>query len=118
MGATAKIKSIPLYVGNVYRQIQFTREKSCHPNLIKLKIFYFGIAGKSFKERFFNHNNSFNHEINANNTEQLEEYRESKITSFALKVSRNIVRKWQPYKLRKKDGSIKNERLIYTRKAI
>ena len=46
---------------------------------------YFGVAKKSFKDRFYNHTKSFTHEYHANDTELSKEYWDNKGTALFQK---------------------------------
>ena len=63
---------------------------------------YFGVAEKSFKDRFYNHTKSFTHEDYANDTELSKEYWDIKRNNFIPKVTWSIVRECPPYSLSKR----------------
>ena len=90
-----------LKVGNVCRQIQFTRESNLNPTQLQRQI-YFGVAEKSFKDRFYNQTKSFTHEDYTNDTELSKEYWDIKRNNFTAKVTWNIVRECPPYSLSKR----------------
>ena len=52
---------------------------------------YFGVAEKSFKDRFYNHTKSFTHEDYTNDTELSKEYWNIKRNDFIPKVTWSIV---------------------------
>ena len=62
----------------------------------------FGVAEKSFKDRFYNHAKSFTHEDYANDTELSKEYWDIKRNNFIPKVTWSIVRECPPYSLSKR----------------
>ena len=53
---------------------------------------YFGVAERSFKDRFYNHTKSFTHEHYANDTRQLKKYWDIKRSTFIPKVSWSVLR--------------------------
>ena len=63
---------------------------------------YFGVAEKSFKDRFYNHTKYFTHEDYANDTELSKEYWDIKRNNFIPKVTWSIVRECPPYSLSKR----------------
>ena len=63
---------------------------------------YFGVAEKSFKDRFYNQTKSFTHEDYTNDTELSKEYWDIKRNHFTAKVTWNIVRECPPYSLSKR----------------
>ena len=63
---------------------------------------YFGVAEKSFKDRFYNHTKYFTHEDYANDTELSKEYWDIKRNNFIPKVTWSIVRGCPPYSLSKR----------------
>ena len=63
---------------------------------------YFGVAEKSFKDRFYNHTKSFTHEDYANDTELSKEYLDIKRNNFIPEVTWSIVRECPPYSLSKR----------------
>ena len=63
---------------------------------------YFGVAEKSFKDRFYNHTKSFTHEDYTNDTELSKEYWDIKRNNFIPKVTWIIVRECPPYSLSKR----------------
>ena len=97
MSATAEIKSNLLQVGNVCCQIKFTRKKTLMQPNYREKVF-FGVAEKSFKDRFYNHTKSFTHEKQGNDQEFLKEYWE---INFIPKVTQCMVRECLSYNLSK-----------------
>ena len=62
----------------------------------------FGVAEKSFKDRFYNQAKSFTHEDYANDTELSKEYWDIKRNNFIPKVTWSIVRECPPYSLSKR----------------
>ena len=58
---------------------------------------YFGVAEKSFKDRFYNHTKSFTYEDYANDTELSKEYWDIKRNNFIPKVTWIIVKECQSY---------------------
>ena len=75
-------------------------KKYCQPSYNE-KV-YFGVAEKSFKDRFYNHTKSFTHEDYANDTELSKEYWDIKRNNFIPKVTWSIVRECPPYSLSKR----------------
>ena len=63
---------------------------------------YFGVAEKSFKDRFYNHTKSFTHEDYANDTKLSKEYWYIKRNNFIPKVSWSILRECPLYSLSKR----------------
>ena len=63
---------------------------------------YFGVAEKSFRDRFYNHTKSFTHEEYVNDTELSKEYWEIKRNNFITKVTRSVVRECPPCNLSKR----------------
>ena len=53
---------------------------------------YFGVAEKSFKDRFYNHTKSFTHEHYANDAGQSKKYWDIKRSTFIPKVTWSVLR--------------------------
>ena len=53
---------------------------------------YFGVAEKSFKDRFYNHTKSFTHEHYANDIGQSKKYWDIKRSTFIPKVTWSVLR--------------------------
>ena len=98
MSATAEI-SLGLQVGNVCRQIQFTREKKFQSNPTTKTKFTLELQ----KSLFYNHTKYFTHEDYANDTEFSKEHWEIKRNNFIPKVTLSILGECPPYNLRKRN---------------
>ena len=101
MSATAEIRSIVLSVEMFVAKYSLPGKNNLNPTVLNDKV-YFGVAEKSFKNRFYNHTTSFSHQDYANDTEFSTEYCEIKKGNFIPKVTWSIVRECPPYNLSKR----------------
>ena len=101
MSTTAEIRSIVLRWEMFVAKYSLSgKVTSTQPNYND-KV-YFGVAEKSFKDRFYNQAKSFTHEDYTNDTELSKEYWDIKRNHFTAKVTWNIVRECPPYSLSKR----------------